>query len=236
MRTSTIPVLAALLFASGCVDNRSSVEIFGICAPPTQADTCSEAATCANSLASPRLDHYLTVTFAGATVDNPLESWFQFNNQLVNNADVETGRVNTNDFTATELHLSYDASGVSIPSVHFATGAFTVPAAGTTTMVLSLIPETLSPQIGAAMTARGLTNVPVVVHLRLFGHLLDGSTIETGTFDVAVNVYNDDLCNATVGPAADPPFLSPCDCPTAGQSPFFCPGFDPFGTSSITCK
>jgi hypothetical protein len=59
----------------------------------------------------------------------------------------------------------------------------------------------------------------VIVEVRLRGELRDGSEVETGPFDVAVDVFNADFVPA---------------CPNAGDLAFFCPNAGQ--TASLVCE
>jgi hypothetical protein len=60
----------------------------------------------------------------------------------------------------------------------------------------------------------------VIVEVRARGHLVDGSTLETGVFEVAVDVLNTDFV--------------PAGCPTAGDVRFYCPNAGQ--TASTSCS
>lgn len=177
--------LALVAAFSGCADNHSTIEIFGICAPPADASSCASDGTCSALLASPRPFVYLQYTsFAGAAVDNELVMFMEFRNQRPRNEDRSSGRVNTAD--AKIEKYKYKFGGVAVPELESpATG--TVPAGGSSTPVVPIIPGS------AALLMQGLLPAGlslVTVELRAAGRYDDGSTFETGAYQVAVDVYN----------------------------------------------
>ena len=221
MKTRTIPVLAALLCS--CVDNRASVAVVAMCAPPESCTTPSTGATCAaiQGLAQP--DHFLMA--AGSA--NGLEQTFELDNQMPDNTNADSGGVNTNDFIVDSVQLSYSAYGITIPPATVHVTPFTVPAAGSQIGSLTLIPEdTALPRasyIISAMNAAGLETTPVLVHLKVSGLMRDSSRIDLGAFDVSLNLVNLDVCDVT----------TQCDC--GGKILTFCPVLDSPALSTATC-
>jgi hypothetical protein len=203
--------LALALPLGGCRDNDASVEIFAICAPPDDAKKCGTSGSCSSLLASPRLFAYTSV---GGVV-NQLEAFIEFRNQLPDNTDLELGRLNTNDFIGEDYLLSF--SGVAGLSDVIFPANFTVPADSSSTPVVTLIPQVTMAQLSTALAA-GQTAL-VVVELRARGHLVDGSQIETGPYEVAVEVIDASY--------------TPIGCTTAGDVRFYCPNIGQ--TASTTC-
>ena len=211
------PIAAALALgtlATGCVDNAASVEIFAICAPPDDAAVCAGSATCEAVLASDR--PWVFVTVGGAV--NRLEQFVQLNNQIPNNAEAEIGRVNTNDFIGEAWVLSFSGLAGVADKVHPAN--FTVPAGGSQSPVIPIIPEDRMTQIGVAMTLAGLSQALVVVDVSARGRLVGGQEIETAPFKIAVDVFNADFTGAA--------------CPTAGDVRWYCPNAGQ--TASTACE
>ena len=210
MKTRTLTVLAAVL-ASGCAKDRATVQIFGMCAPPAASTAaCGESGICSLYLASPRPYMFLyvdpavttsTQPFSGATYVNHLEMFVQFTNQAQNNAVPADGRANTNDATINEYRLSYTVPGFTVPSVVYPTHS-TIPAAGSWSPVVPLIPNDLLASVGSYIEAGFRTLfggtpttpsgqiVPVIVHVQAAGTWGDGSSFETATEDIAVDVYD----------------------------------------------
>lgn len=224
MKPSLALLLALLaVAAAGCErDNDASIEVFTICAPPEDAASCGTDGTCERVLASPRPAVFVTVTPLNGTgaVTNQLEMFVQVNNQLLPNDDPALGRVNTNDFIGGEYLLSFRGlpglSDVVYPA------NFTVPADASQTPVIPLIPASTMLQIRPALN--GTAGAPVIVELRIRGELRDGTEIETGPFEVAVDVINANF------DANDPSVCTGADelpvgfCPNAGQ------------TASVACE
>lgn len=211
-RLALATALALALPLAGCRDNDASVEIFAICAPPDDAEACGTNGSCGALLASPRLEVFTSV----GGVLNELQEFIEFRNQLPDNRDLDLGRVNTNDFIGEDFLLSF--SGVAgLADVIFPAN-FTVPADGSSTPVVTLIPQVTMAQLSTALAAN--TTALVIVELRARGHLVDGSQVETGPYEVAVEV-------------TDASF-TPAGCPTVGDVRFYCPNMGQ--TSSTTCK
>ncbi len=189
----TLAVLAALVGAAGCASNHGSVEIFALCAPPDAA-SCGEDGACTAYLASPRPYFYTAWQDSGGLAHaNELQMFVQINNQMPQNGDVTSGRVNTNDFSIDTYRLSFTAPGVSLPEMDYPASG-TVPANGIASPVIPLIPYPIAAALAAGLSAQGITGaVPasVTVHVKVKGHLEDGSAYETAEHDFAVDVYND---------------------------------------------
>jgi hypothetical protein len=211
-------ILIAMALAAGaaaCTKDHASVEIFAVCAPPTDAGACSSAGTCEALLASPRPFVYL-IDSAGFV--NELVMFVQVNNQLLDNSDPSSGRVNTNNFFIEEYRLAFPGSG--IPDVD-------VPASGTvasnssSTPVIPLLPFQSSQALSAAMTGAGLAVAVVSVELRIQGRFGDGTSHETGVFKLAVDVANSQAPVPVCPKAGD---VVTAICPNDGQ------------TASIKCE
>jgi len=212
MKTRTALASALALALAGCTDNHASVEIFAICAPPDDAAQCGTTGECGALLASPRLQ----VNTQESGLVNELQAFIELRNQMPNNEDLDLGRVNTNDFVGEEYLLAFrGASGLS-GQVYPAN--FTVPAEGTSTPVVTLIPPATMAQLRTALPDN--STALVIVELRVRGRLVDGSPLETGVFEIAVDV-------------TDANFLRDA-CPTAGDLRFYCPNAGQ--TSSTSCE
>jgi hypothetical protein len=212
------PLAAALLALAlaGCRDDLATIEIFAICAPPDDAAACGTSGSCEAVLASPRLDVLTSVNVGGVATVNQLEAFVQLNNQLPDNADVDLGRVNTNDFIG-EAYLIHFRGVAGLSDVVYPAN-FTVAAESSSTPVIPIIPQSTMIQLRGAMADD--TTALVVAEVRVRGHLIDGSEIETESFDVAVNV-------------TDSGFI-PAGCPTAGDVRFYCPNAGQ--TASTVCE
>jgi len=175
------PALAALALGSlaGCtVENYGTVEVAAMCLPTA---TCTFAATCTNTYGTgyPGVD-LLTNAAPSVGVGGSLLEVFQLDNLRVNNASSSNGLTNTNDATIEEFDMDYEVPGYTIPSFKVPTFQ-TVPAAGTATMFVYLIP----PAAGLAMTGLIPANpTQVLISFRALGHFGDGATFETGKYQV----------------------------------------------------
>lgn len=213
MKTRLAALASLLALVAGCADDRASIEIFGICAPPADAAVCGGTAPCDRYLASDRPFVYVTV--GGLT--NRLEEFIQINNQVPNNENLDVGRVNTNDFIAEEYVFNFQ--GVPGVSEVRHPANFTVAAGGVFSPVVPIIPEAAMLQLRAALGA--VPQALVVVEMKVRGHLVGGHEIESGPFDIAVDVVNQDFPGFACPNATD---VVTAVCPNNGQ------------TASITCE
>jgi hypothetical protein len=218
MKTPLAAFTCALaLVASGCTaENIQTIAMEALCAPPEDAKVCATSSgKCDVFLASAR--PWFATQWDGFT--NGFEMFTQVLNQAPNNADASSGRVNTNDAIITGYELDF-SSALYNRAGYFYPANFSVPAAGAFSPVIKYIPEEISMEMASVLPA-GMTPVPVVVGVRLRGHLLDGKEFTTGTFTIAVDVYNvnvgDPIC-----PTPGDVFVAAC--PNGGQ------------TASIACE
>ncbi len=212
---------ALALVASACTaENHASIELFGLCAPPSDAKTCGLSGTCGQFIASARPWVYLTVaTSATTTRANGLEMFTEVRNQLPNNADPSSGRVNTNDATVTGYELDYKSEFYN-RTAYFYPANFPVGAAGTFTPVIKFIPDEIALEMANTLPASSAP-VTVEVGVRLHGRYGDDRTFDTGTFPIAVDVYNTTFPGYACPKATD---IVTAVCPNVGQ------------TASITCE
>jgi hypothetical protein len=200
------------------VDNRVTVENFGVCAPPTDAKACTVSAGACSLYLADRPFVYTTVN----NLPNELLLFLQFNNQSPNNADPEAGRPNTHDFFIDrfEFHFtSYDLTAPLAADRYLASGV-PVPANGIASTLVPIIPATEMPVIKAAMAAAGVTHAVVTSEITTIGHFADGSDFKTPPFMVPVDVFNKNF-GSFVCPTAGEVVVAVC--PNNGQ------------TSSIAC-
>jgi len=97
-------------------------------------------------------------------------------NNLSNNANLTLGRLNTNDFNATEALITYEAtdgSVINIPQQVTPTQGVIV-AGGTGVVGAVLIPAAVAAQLAGVTAVR--------LHVQVQGQLLDGTTITTNTY------------------------------------------------------
>ncbi len=186
-------LLGAALGASGCTENRASVQTQSICYP---TKTCEFSATCdAQFIGFPVLDKALT----GGT----LWLFLQVANNTPNNANADTHRVNTNDAHIDEAVIEYEGAMGGEQRIG---SNFLVPAAGT-----AVVSATFA--LGAAL------NGEVVAHLRFRGYFDDGTRFETGDFPITITVCASG-CGLTAAAAGCDPAKTVC--PNEGQAPFNC--------------
>lgn len=196
MKTLTrLLLLAPLLLAGGCIDDKAPIEMFSICAPPA-GDSCEFTAECDAQYIG---QNYLDIALAQS-----LWMFLEVHNQLLQNDDPGTGRVNTNDAFVQDVLVSF--RGLDLPSTRHKLQS-TVPANGTA--VISVFPMT--EETVAALGLLGIVGtVDVVAKVRLRGILGDGTTWETAPYEIPVRV-----CVGCLG--------GPFGCPTAGDRLVTCP-------------
>ncbi len=172
----------------GCtVQNRSSIELTELCMFP---DTCVfSGGTCGQVL--------LHKPWVDVSVTDQFVLYVQANNQLPNNENIDIGQVNTNDANVEEYEVTYSGAPVSIPASRLQANG-QVPAGGSTVLkVWPVIPGSGAAGLldQAAAAAGGF--VDVVAHLVARGKYVNGSTFETGEFDIAFTAC--DGCFAIAG-------------------------------------
>jgi len=197
MKTRNLAAAALALGLSACSAEFSPVGIFAVCAnpvPDATALTCTYAATCDAVLAgTPVLD----VSPNGAQLDFRLP--VQIDNALVNNADPLNGRINTNNAVISSFEMTYQ--GVTLQSWTVPV-TVTVPAAGSASAVLRLIPLQYFPTI----LPPGASTVQMTVRVRGHGTLGSQDSFTTAWFSVPVSVCSGCLSR------------DPCPAPTVFQA------------------
>jgi hypothetical protein len=206
----TLAASMAVLW-SGCATKvMDTLEVAYACAPPDDAKACAPSSgTCAKYLTG--WANAFLIKDDGVT-DNGLYFFMQVNNQRPDNSDASAGRVNTADAFITGYELSYSAPGVSLPSFSVSAIDGLVPAGGSATPFVTLIPVEASVAMQAALPA-GLTIVDV--HVKMKGNYQDGSEFETGDFKVTTHVYNEAAPFMTCPNATD---VITAVCPNSGQT------------------
>lgn len=159
-------LLALLLLASGaagCVDDRASVEIFAIC---TMTDDCTFANEC-----DAQFMGAIYYTTGGAMLQLPME----IHNQVPNNEDLGSGRVNSNDAHITGGTVVYEGAavaGVMPGDWSFFTNA-TIPAGGSSLAWVYL-------------ASGGIPAGAYTANLKLSGYFDNGNDFETGPFPIGL--------------------------------------------------
>jgi hypothetical protein len=187
----------AALFGHGCADDRASVQIQSVCAPP---DTCAFSGACeAQYISWPTLD-----TAASAT--DTVFLYLQVENQLPDNGNPDIGRLNTNDAHVDEAVIEYE--GFPLPKAVVGSN-FNIPASETSVVKVEVISST-------AGTALGAFTGEVVANLRLRGYYDDGTRFETGEFPITVRICSGCVGLSCAGGPSCPPNSD-------GQLPISCP-------------
>jgi hypothetical protein len=162
LRTHTLLAALALAAAGGCAPDRMSLEPYGICAMP---EACSFSGACDGYLLGPVSYNAAAGTF--------LWQGIELRNQSPNNADLATGRVNSNDAHITSYSLAYSTGGP--PGMTFFDGAMTVPAGG-------------SGVIWTRLAAGGALDGYYTVDVTFFGYYDNGREFETEPYSIGLNV------------------------------------------------
>lgn len=180
MKTRTLALAALAAALCGCPQaDHASLEFYGICAGPkpdtsTTAGGCTYSSTCALYA----LFHYWYDPAVLAQMVVPIEMF----NQLPNNADLSSGRVNTNDAVIQQWRLEYDmGGGVTLPVA--VQDNFTVPAASHKTALVPVFPTSVN-----ALMRTLPAGTEITVSVRAAGHYLDERTFETGPFKLPAGV------------------------------------------------
>ncbi len=202
MKTRTILLASLSLLtvagASGCADNRASIQVQHICFP---SQDCTFTATCDQYIGYPTID-----SLAG----DRLWLFFQVANQNVVTSNAPNGRANTANAHVDEAHVEYD--GVALPPTDIGSN-FSVPANGTAVISAEVIPRWLNASATLAALAPTPTPTEIVARVRLRGYFDDGTRFETGEFPIAIRV-----CSGCVGAA----LCSTCPPDSPGQLPAVC--------------
>lgn len=190
--------LGAALFAHGCADDRASVQIQMVCFP---TDDCTFSETCGAQ--------YIGWVTLDTTQSANDVAWLflQVENQLPDNSNANTGRLNTNDAHIDEVIVEYE--GFPLPKVVIGSN-FTVLAGGTS--VISV--EAVTATGGAALDIANFAG-ELLAKIRLGGYYDDGTRFETGEFPVTIRV-----CAGCVGATCGG--LATCPPSSEGQLPITC--------------
>ena len=198
---------AAALLLSGCVKNSVSVEAFAICAPPTDASTCTFSAKCdAQLIGNPAYDADFAVT--GLLL--PIE----FHNNMPTDQDANQGHPNSKDAFVQQVEISYDSGGV-IPLADATIDMNqSVPQNGTAVLGIVALEFSEVPAIQAALTGGEI--VSVVADMKFKGVFEDGTSFETGSFRQPIQVCRDCIGTPACPTATD---VVSAYCPAPGQEP-----------------
>lgn len=190
-------LLAPMIALAGCRDNGASIQIQAICSATDDcvfADTCDMVALGNPTIAADRTT-MLTL---------PL----QLENQLPDNSDKNTYRVNTNDAHIDEVAVEYE--GAYTGSAEFGSGG-TIYASGTSVVLVDIVPHSIGSQLAGPAWPEYSA---LLAKLRLRGYYDNGSRFETAEYPVAINVCSGANCAPTC--------TSGLYCPRPGQWPVAC--------------
>jgi hypothetical protein len=188
--------LGAALGVHGCADDRASIQIQAVCAP---TDDCTFGGRC-----DAQFIGYPTLDTATSTTDR-LWLFLQVENQLPDNEDPESGRLNTNDAHIDETTIEYE--GPALPTVAVGSN-FSVQASSTSVVSVDLIPESVGDLLPGG-------NYELVARVRFRGYYDDDTRFETGEFPITVRICSGCAPAACTGFGTCPPT-------SEGQRPLAC--------------
>ncbi len=201
---ATAALLGALAGAGGCADNRASIQIQSVCAPPDDC-TFGDGGCDATYLSWPTLD-------VGASTRDTLTLYLQVENQLPDNGDAATYRTDTNGAHVDETVIEYE--GVALPPVAIGSN-FYIQSESVTVVKVEVIPDALNATTVLAAYAPTADPRELLATIRMRGYLDDDSRFETGEFPVTVRV-----CTGCVGSCGAG--ISTCPPDSDGQLPLVC--------------
>lgn len=201
MKLTNRTLLLAPLLLAACVDNKGTVQLRHVCAPPEAASTCGFAETCdAVSLAP---------FFFDVSAGSPRMWMFvEVGNQLESNASPEIGRVNTHDAYVQEAVVSYEGGGLALASASHRLQQM-VPSESTQVLSIYPLPDSAAFEL-STFTITGI--VDIVAKVKLKGVYGDETGFETAEYEIPLRI-----CNGCLNPGG------PIGCPTAGDLLFACP-------------
>ncbi len=180
MKTATRILLASLLLASACVDDKPVVQMRHVCAPPDDATSCSFDAECDGV--------YLGEYVFDVASASRLTLFVEVGNQMLDNANPELGRVNTHDAYVQQVDITYRGALALDPTAHLLQRL--IPANGSSVVTLFPITEASAAQLGGLGLPAG-ASAEVVAEVRLSGKLADESTeFETAAYEIPIRVCN----------------------------------------------
>lgn len=178
MNSRTIAILAALA-AAGCVPNDASVRLFALCFPPTPSESggCSYPATCGSLLLGG-----LEFDVSSTASDGPLIWPIQVDNQRTSNAD-RSGGTETAIAWIEGYRISYTSAVVSIPDVDIGISRHPVNPGGSSVVIAPVVPRNVGTLLSELAPAG---KSAITAELKAYGKYGDGSSFETGPFQVQV--------------------------------------------------
>jgi hypothetical protein len=187
MNARLLLLLAGATALGGCIDNDASVRLHAMCFPPTPTDAglCVYPAAC-DSIELGVLEADVT----SLSTDGPLIWPIQVDNQRPSNAD-RSGAVDTAIAWIEGYKIKYTVSAVaapiSIPELDVPISRHPVLPVGTTVVIAPIVPAVLGAQLAGVLPATG---ADLKAELRAYGHYGDGSSFETGSFQIIAKLLN----------------------------------------------
>jgi hypothetical protein len=191
LATSALALAALAAVAQGCAPEKNIPLLTSfVCAPADDASSCAPTGgKCDRFLTGDTAWMYLQVNTTSGVQDNGMYFYMQVNNDRPSNADANTGQLNTAYAVIKQYAISFDAPGYSIPSYTSNAIQVTVPAAGSLTPFVSIIPPEMAVTLQSILPAGEATLV--IARVKLKGDYGDGKAFETDEFQVPTYVYND---------------------------------------------
>lgn len=220
MKTRALYLALLGLAASSisCSEDFPSVHPFGICAPAEDATECAPDGPCERYLTGQAV---LDTQVGVAGIFNELVFFVQFNNQLPNNDDPTTGRVNTNDAEIDEYRITFAPQDgrIRLQDRTVLTVAPPVPAGGLTSAIVTFIPEETTRELADQMATLGLGETLVTAEVRAAGRYWTRTDrFETAPFKLPVRVVN---AVFTGFQCQNPTDVVVAVCPNVGQTATF---------------
>lgn len=199
MKTRILPLALLAAALAGCGQaNHASLEFLGICSNPAPTNTgCLYQNTCGT------IADFVYWYDPAAAVELlvPIEMF----NQMPNNADASSGRVNTNDAVIQQWRLEVRYGSLVVATVNAGVN-LVVPANSHQVAIVPVLPVNLNTMM------RGFYGWEFSVRVRAAGRYLDETYFETGPFNVPVQI----LYAPTPRPCTPPAYA--WNCPQPGQA------------------
>jgi hypothetical protein len=206
MRTRLLVFLLAATALACTGGNDASIRLRAVCFPPTpDATGCPfPSAKCASDLVG---TPWVDLAATAGTFSLPIE----WDNNLPDNSDPTSGRLNTNWARVEKYKISYSGTGGSLPDFETAVIGAAVTTGGSRVDEVEIIPAAVGTLLLAAPGQ-------IVAEVRAEGRLTDGSTFETAPLRIPVNVMAAAPSTAYSGALACTAPALPAACPQFGQT------------------
>lgn len=183
MNARFLALAAALAVLAGCqVPNDASVRIYGMCYPPTPSESglCSYPSACGSLLLGE-----VEADVASTSLDGPLVWPVQVDNLRTSTANTSGAR-DTAIAWIEGYSIHYTFKGVAavrnIPDVRVSISRSPVNPSGSSVVIAPVIPASVGTILDGLMADTDLLDFQA--ELKAFGHYGDGSTFETGAFQI----------------------------------------------------